>query len=166
MDFKNLNQASLKDNYTLPNMDHLLQKVANSRMMSMLDRFLGFNQIEVNMEDQFKIAFTTPWRMFAYNRIPFGLINDGANFLRDMNSSLTDLKDEIIIIYLDDLTIFSKKRENHLRDLEKVLKRCMEHGILVNPKKSILYVIEGKLLGHVVSQESIKIDQECVRSIQ
>ena len=69
-----------------------------------------------------------------------------------------DLKDQIIVIYLDNLTIFLKKRKDHIEDLKKVLKRYLEHGISLNPKKSIFCVEEGKLLGHIVSQEGIKID--------
>lgn len=122
MDFKNLNQASLKDNYTFPSMDHLLQIVVSFEMMSMLDRFLGFNQNEINPKDWFKTMFTTPWGTFLCNRMPFGNINVGATFQRAIKSSFVDLKDKIIIIYLDNLIVFSKKRENHLRDLEKVLK--------------------------------------------
>ena len=89
-----------------------------------------------------------------------------ATFQRAMNSSFENLKDKIIIIYLDDLTLFSKKREGHLKDLEKVLMRCREHGISLNPKKYVFYVIGGKLLGHIVSQEGIKIDHEHVKSIK
>lgn len=67
VDFRNLNQASLKDNYPLPAMDHILQTVSGSEMMSMLDGFLGYNQISVQEEDKHKTAFITPWGTFAYN---------------------------------------------------------------------------------------------------
>lgn len=140
MDFKNLNQASLKDNYALPNKDHLLQTMVISEMMSMLDGLSNFNQIEVDLKDQFKTIFKTPWVILTYNRIPFGLINSRATFQKAMKSSFVDLKDKFIIIYLNDLTVFSKKRENHLRDLDKVLRRLKEHDISLNPMKSIFYV--------------------------
>lgn len=110
VDFRNFNQGSLKDNYSLPNMDHLLQVVEGSKMMSILDGLSGFNQIKVDLEDQFKTLFITPWGTFAYNRMPFGIINTGTTFQRAMNLSFIDLKDRIIVIYLDDLTFFSKKR--------------------------------------------------------
>ena len=80
VDFRNLNQASLKDNFALPIMDQILQIVAGSEMMSFLDGFSGYNQIEVTEEDRHKTAFTTPWGTFAYRRMPFGLINAGATF--------------------------------------------------------------------------------------
>lgn len=166
VDFCNLNQASLKDNFALPNMDYLLQTIAGSKMMSMFDVFLGYNQVEVEEKDWHKKMFTTPWGTFAYHRIPFKLINARATFQRWMRKTFLDMKNKIIVIYLDDLTVFSKKRKDNMEDLRKVLQRCREHGISLTPKKSVFYVIEGKLLGHIVSQEGIRIDPERVEDIQ
>lgn len=98
--------------------------------------------------------------------MPFGLINAGATFQRAMDSSFRDFRDRIIVIYLDDLIVFSKERKNHLKDLRAVLQHCRDHGISLNPKKSVFYVTEGKLLGHIVLKEGIKIDPEWVKVIQ
>jgi hypothetical protein len=83
-----------------------------------------------------------------------------------MNSSFKYLRDRIIVIYLNDLTVYSKRRKHHLRDLEKVLGRCRQHGISLNPKKSVFFEEEGKLLGHIISKDGIKIDPKRVREIQ
>lgn len=131
----------------------------------MLDGFSGYNHISVLGEDQHKMAFTMPWRTFSYNQMPFGLINAGATFQCAMDISFGDLWKKIIVIYLDDLTMFSKKRTYHLQDLERVLQRCKEHGISLNSKKSIFVVTEGKLLGHIVSKEGIIIDTNWVKAI-
>lgn len=98
--------------------------------------------------------------------MPFSLINAGVTFQRAMNSSFKDLRDRIIVIYLDDLTVYSRRRKYHLRDLEKVLNRCRQHGISLNPKKSMFFVEEGKFLGHIVSKDGIKIDPKRVKVIQ
>ena len=82
-----------------------------------------------------------------------------------MNSSFKDLQDRIIVVYLDDLIVYSKRRKHHLRDLEKVLIRCRQHGISLNPKKSVFFVENGKLLGHIVSKDSIEIDPKRVKVI-
>ena len=134
--------------------------------MSMVDEFLGYNQISVANEDHHKTAFTTPWGTFSYNRMPFGLINAGATFQRAMDLSFSDLKNKIIVIYLDDLTVFYKRRSDHLKDLEKVLQQCVKKWIYLSPKKSIFGLTKGKLLGHIVSKYGIKIDPDRVRSIQ
>ena len=134
-------------------------------MMSFLDGFLGYNQIQVTEEDQHKIAFTTPWGTFSYRRMPFGLINVGATFQRVMSSTFGHLLNKCITVYLNDMTIFSRQRKKHLKDLRKVLEKCREHGISLNPKKSIFAVTKGRLLGHIVSKEGIKIDSERVKAI-
>ena len=83
-----------------------------------------------------------------------------------MNSTFGNLLDRCIIVYLDDMTVFSKRRKKHLKVLRKVLQKVREHRISLNLKKSIFAVTEGKLLGHMVSKEGIKIDPERVKAIQ
>ena len=82
-----------------------------------------------------------------------------------MDHSFANLKNKIIVMYLDDLTVFSKHRREHVHHLQSVLHRCQTHGISLNPKKSIFGVIRGKLLGHIVSKEGIRIDLERVKAI-
>ena len=80
IDFRNLNQASLKDNYLLPNMENLLQSVTGTGMLSMLDGFSGYNQVRIKKEDREKMTFTTLWGTFEYIRMPFALLNVGSTF--------------------------------------------------------------------------------------
>jgi hypothetical protein len=80
VDFRNLNRSSRKDNYPLPNMEHILQKVTGASRISMIDGFFGYNQISVMPEDREKTTFTTPWGTFMYAKMPFELMNAGATF--------------------------------------------------------------------------------------
>lgn len=80
VDLKNLNKVSLKDNYPLPKMDHISQRVVGSTRISLLDGVFGYNQILVHPDDQPKTSFTTPWGTFMYVKMPFGLINARATF--------------------------------------------------------------------------------------
>jgi len=80
VDFINLNKSSLKDNYPLPNMEAVLQKVTGCELLSMMDGFSGYNQVKVKESKQYKTAFTTPWGTYVYVRMPFGLTNTGATF--------------------------------------------------------------------------------------
>ena len=82
--FEKFKQVSLKDNYHLPKMDHILQRVVGSSRISLLDGFSGYSQILVHPDDQDKTAFTTPWGTFKYVKMPFGLKNAGATFQRAM----------------------------------------------------------------------------------
>ena len=108
IDFRNLNTASLKDNYPLPNMDQILQNIVGSQRISMLDGFSRYNQLLVHLEDQEKTAFTTPWGTFMYAKIPFGLMNVGATFQRAMDIAFAKEIHDFLVIYLDDITVVSK----------------------------------------------------------
>jgi hypothetical protein len=102
---------------------------------------------------------------FEYLRIPFGLSNVGATFQRAMDYALRGLIGKLIEIYKDDLTIFSKDGKTHIGHLRQVLDRCREFGISLNPAKSIFWVTEGKLLGHIITKEGVKLDPERVEAI-
>ncbi len=106
IDFRNLNKVSLKDNYPLPKMDHILQRVVGASRMSLLDGYSGYNQILVHEDDRDKTAFTTPWGTFHYEKMPFGLKNAGATFQRAMDMAFANEKDVFLVVYLDDLTVF------------------------------------------------------------
>lgn len=166
VDFRNLNKCSLKDNYPLPKMDHILQKVVGAKIMSFLDIYSGYNHIEVAEEDREKTTFITPWGTFMYAKMPFGLINVGATFQRAMDIVFVGEKDRFIVIYLDDVTVFSKSDEDDLLHLKKTFRKCRKYGISLNPKKSDFAMDEGKLLGPIVSYDGIMIDLERVKAIQ
>lgn len=85
VDLRNVNKVSLKDNYPLPKMDHILQRVVGSSRVSLLNDFSGYNQILVHLDDQEKTTFTTPWGTFMYIKMPFGLKNTEATFQRAMD---------------------------------------------------------------------------------
>ena len=86
--------------------------------MSFLDGFSCYNQVLVHPDDQLKTTFRTKWGTYAYQKMPFGLINAGATFQRAMDIAFKGLVNKSMVIYLDDITIYSKKRSNHLRDLK------------------------------------------------
>ena len=110
VDFRNLNRVSDNDNYPVPQMEKILQMILGSELFSLLDGFSGYNQVLVAKEDRLKTIFRTKWGTFAYRRIPFGLINAGATFQRAMDIALRGLIGRSVVVYLDDVTIFSKKR--------------------------------------------------------
>lgn len=133
VDFINLNISSLKDNYALPNMEALLQKVTRNELLSMMDGFFGYNQVKVKESEKYKTTFTTPWGTYVYARMSFGLTNFGTTFQRAMDVAFEGLIDYILFVYQDDLIAYSKKAENHCNDLIKIFIRALEYGISLNP---------------------------------
>ena len=118
IDFRNLNRVSLMDNYPLPKVDHILQKVVGSQRMSMLDGLSGYNHVLAHPDDQEKTTFITPWGTSMYSKIHFGLMNAGATFQQAMDITFSKEKDKFMVIYLDDITIYSKSNEKHLHHLK------------------------------------------------
>lgn len=123
----------------------------------MLDGFSRYNQVLVHPDDQDKTTFTTPWGTFMYSKMPFGLMNVGETFQRAMDISFSEEKDKFMVTYLDDITVYSKTNENHLQHLERMFLKCIKFGVSLNPKKSHFSLEEGKLLGHIISKDGIKI---------
>ena len=119
-DFRNLSKECQKDNFPLPIMERVLQIVAGSKFMSFLDGFSGYNQILVHSDDRIKTTFRTKWGTYAYQKMSFGLINAGATFQRDMDTSFRGLINKSVVIYLDDITVFYKQITNHLNQLNQV----------------------------------------------
>jgi hypothetical protein len=166
VDFRNLNKSSKKDNYPLPKMEHILQRVTGASRMSMIDSFSGYNQIYVLPEDREKTMFTTPWGTFMYAKMPFGLMNAWVTFQRAMDIAFIGEKDKFVVIYLDDITVFSRSDLEHRDHLKRVFLKCRKFGLSLNPKKSLFAMKEGKLLGHIVSAEGVRIDPRRVEAIQ
>jgi hypothetical protein len=147
-------------------MDHVLERVVGENRMSMIDGFSGYNQIAMNEQDREKTTFTTPWGTFMYDKMPFSLMNAGATFQRAMDIAFIGERDKFVVIYLDDLTIFSKTDEEHFIHLKQTFKKCHRYGLSLNPKKSHFSMQEGQLLGHIVFKDGIRIDLKRVEAIQ
>jgi hypothetical protein len=126
--------------------------------ISMMDGFLGYNQVEMHLDDIENTNSTTPWGDFMYDKMPFGLINAGANFQRAMDIDFVGERDKFIIIYLDEMTILSKIAEDHIKHLRNTFVKCRKFGLSLNPKKSYFSLKEGNIMGHIVSKEGVKID--------
>ena len=141
-------------------MELILHMVSSLEMFSLLDGFSGYNQVLVVEQDRPKTMFRTKWATFSYRRMPFGLINVGDTFQRAMDITFWGFIGHSVVVYLDDVTFFSKKREDHAFHLKQFFYRCRKHGISLNLKKSIFKILEGKLLGHIISKKEISIDPE------
>lgn len=166
VDFRNLNKCSLKDNYTIPKMDLILQKVVGAKRTSFLDGYSGFDQIYVAEEDSEKTTFTIAWGTFMYAKMPFGLMNADATFQRAMDIAFVGEREKFIVIYLDDVTVFSFLAEEQLHHLKQTFRKCRKYDISLNPNKSLFTMDKGKLLGHIVYANGVNIDPERVEAIQ
>ena len=133
--------------------------------MSMMYGFSRYNQVEILPEDQKKTTFTTPWGTFMYARMPIGLINAGATFERAMDIAFIGEQAKFVVIYLDDITVFSKCDTAHIEHLRRTFDKFRRYGLSLNLQKPMFALEEGKLLGHIVTKEVVKIDPKWVEVI-
>ena len=101
-----------------------------------------------------------------YAKMNFGLMNAGETFQRAMDIAFTEEKDKFVVVYMDDITMYSRLDKEHIQHLEKVFLKCKRYGISLNPWKSNFGLEEGKLLGNIISKDGIKIDMERIKAIQ
>ena len=130
-----------------------------------MDGFSSYNQVKMLSKDQEKTIFTTPWGTFMYANMLFGLMNAWASFQRAMDIAFADERDKFVVIYMDDITVYSQLVKDHIMHLERVFIKCRKYGISLNPRKSNFALEEGKLLGHIISKEGIEIDPDRAKGI-
>ena len=165
VNLKQVNAATVRDSYPLPITDHVLERVAGKAAYSFLDGFSGYNQVSIALQDQHKTAFATEWGIFAYRVMPFGLTNAPATFQRLMVHAFKAYLRDFLEIFMDDLCIHSKAREDHIDHLVKIFEQCRVYQISLNPEKCKFMVRQGKILGHIVSKNGISTDLEKINVI-
>jgi hypothetical protein len=166
IDYRRLNKATRKDHFPLPFMDQMLERLSGQKFYCFLDGYSGYNQISVNPEDQEKTAFTCPFGVFAYRRMPFGLCNAPATFQRCMQAIFSDLIEKCIEVFMDDFSVFGPSFQHCLRNLDIVLKRCVETNLVLNWEKCHFMVTEGIVLGHKISAKGIEVDKAKIEVIE
>lgn len=166
VDYRKLNSVTRKDAFPLPRVEESLTMLSQAKFFSTLDLASGYWQVPVQPEDRQKTAFTTPMGLYEWDRMPFGLCNGPATFQRLMEACLGDLNYESLLIYLDDIIVFSSDFSTHLQRLELVFERLVQHGLKLKPSKCHLFRSEVKYLGHVVTEQGIAPLPERVEAIQ
>lgn len=156
IDYRKLNNVTVKDAYPLPRIDETLDALGGARFFSTLDLASGYWQVEVTEEDKPKTAFTTGKGHYEFNVMPFGLSNAPATFQRLMDLVLTGLQYEECLVYLDDVIIFSSTFEEHMSRLRSVFSRLVAAGLKLKLSKCHLLCGRVKYLGHVVSQSGLQ----------
>ena len=165
VDYQNLNKACPKDEFPLPNMDMLIDLVAEHAIFSFMDGFSSYNQIRMSPKDAAKTAFWTPIGNFYYTVMTFGLKNASATYQRAMTAIFHDMMHKEIEDYVDDIVVKSKARENHFYDLRRVFERCCLYKLHMNPLKCAFGVPAGKFLGFLIYQRGIDVDLSKAQAI-
>ncbi|CAB3246922.1 unnamed protein product [Arctia plantaginis] len=165
IDYRKLNEITKPDRYPLPRIDNLLHQAKAMPYMSTIDLKSSYHQISVPPDDQDKTTFVSPFGMYRFKRMPFGLRNAPPTFQRLMVKLIRGLKATCVISYLDDLSLRSVSFIQHLKDLREVFDKLREYNLHANRKKCKSGCSEVKYLGHLIVPEGIKADPEKVSVI-
>ncbi|RDX98328.1 Retrovirus-related Pol polyprotein from transposon 17.6, partial [Mucuna pruriens] len=162
MRIQNSWRATRKDHFPLPFIDQMLEKLVGKSHYCFLDGCSSYMQIHIAPKDQHKTTFTCPFGTFAHTRMPFGLCNAPSTFHRCMISIFSDLLQDCMEVFMDDFTVYADSFETCLRNLSKVLRRCIDTNHVLNFEKCHFMVTEGIVLEHLVSNRGIEVDKSKV----
>jgi hypothetical protein len=135
VDYTSLNKHCPKDPFPLPRIDQIIDSTARCARLSFLDAYSGYNQIKLKKEDEEKTAFITPYDVFCYQVMPFGLKNAGATYQRMMQNCLGSQIGRNIQVYIDDVFITMKEEESLISDLQETFDNLVRYKLKLNPQK-------------------------------
>ena len=139
--------------------------LADDTQISKIDLRSGYHQLKIRPEDRQKTAFTTRYGLYEFTVVPFGLTNAPAFFMNLMNKVMMDFLDQFVVVFVDDILVYSSTQEEHEQHLRKVLARLRENKLYAKFSKCEFWTKEIAFLGHIITGEGVKMDPEKVKAI-
>ena len=165
VDYTDLNEACPKDSFHLPRIDQIVDALARHGMLSFLDAFSGYHKIPMHPPDAEKTAFITPYSLFCYNVMSFGLKNIGVTYQRLITKMFRPLLGKTMEVYIDDMLVKSKERPDHAEHLQETFELLRAYGMKLNPSKCTFRVSAGRFLGFMVTQRGIEANTAQLKTI-
>jgi len=156
IDYRAINRITIKNSHPLPRIDEMFEQLHGSTIFSKLDLASGYHQIRMHEDSIEKTAFKTKYGHYEYVVMPFGLTNAPATFQCVMNSILAPYLDRFVIVYLDDILVYSKNQDEHIRHLRTVLQVLREHKFYCKRSKCLFGVSQVEYLGHLLTPRVYK----------
>jgi hypothetical protein len=165
IDYRPLNAVTIKNKYPLPRIDVLFDQLVRAKVFSKIDLRFGYHQIKIRASDIPKTAFSTRYGLYEFLVMSFGLTNALAYFMYLMNSVFMPELDKFVVVFIDDILVYSKNEEEHAGHLHVVLQCLREHRLYAKLSKCDFWLKEIKFLGHTISQAGIAVDPDKVQEV-
>jgi hypothetical protein len=165
VDYRDLNAVTVKNKHPLPRIEDLFDQLQGACVFSKIDLRSGYHQLKIRPEDIQKTAFTCKYGLYEYTVMSFGLTNAPAFFMHLMNKVFMDNLDTFVVIFIDDILIYSKSEAEHEKHLRLVLQRLREHKLYAKLSKCEFWIDEVPFLGHVISKGGIAVDPGKVKDV-
>ena len=157
VDYRRLNAKTVADAYPLPRIDDCLDSLGDAQIFTTLDCNAGYWQVPVAPEDRDKTTFRSYLGTYRYTRMPFGLRNAPATFQRALDIILSGIRWQTCLIYLNDVIVFSKDAETHLRHVDEVLRLLRETSVTLKLRKCAFFQPKVDYLGHVITPGKLSV---------
>ncbi|XP_058180091.1 uncharacterized protein LOC131298630 [Rhododendron vialii] len=165
IDYRQLNRVTIKNRYPLPRIDDLFDQLRGSTCFSKIDLRSGYHQLRVRDSDIPKTAFRTRYGHYEFVVMPFGLTNAPAVFMCLMNKIFTPYLDKFVVVFIDDILVYSPTEKEHEEHLRIVLQVLRDNQLYAKASKCEFWMTEVKFLGHVVSEKGISVDNSKVEAV-
>ena len=165
IDYRQLNKVTIKNRYPLPRIDDLFDQLRGARVYSKVDLRIGYHQLRVRETDIPKIAFRTCYGHFEFTVMPFRLTNAPAAFMDLMHRVFQPYLDQFVVVFVDDILIYSQSEREHEYHLRIVLQLLRDHQLYAKFSKCEFWLSEVRFLGHVVSTSGVSVDPEKVEAV-
>jgi hypothetical protein len=165
IDYRHLNKVTIKNKYPLPKIDDLFDQLGSASIFSKIDLRFGYHQVRIKGEDIHKTTFRTRYGHYEFVVVPFGLTNAPVTFMCLMNNVLSKFLEKIVLVFINDILIYSKNREEHEEHLRLVLQVLREHRLYAKFSKCDFFQKQIHYMGHIISEEGVAVDPDKIRSI-